>query len=242
MEDINFNKYKESWKKESDKIIGQNKLSDSEIKSFLKGKSKDISRLYKAGLYMDIVIKFILTLACGFLVYIWYATSEIAAFSTGLMIITGVFGAIQLRYLLKFPDFELGENNLKNIINSIISYYSKHYKKALYIGASSAPLFFISGSLYYFYFKYGEIRTFQIDDFIVFGVGIVISYFIAIMSQIIQFRFQMNQLKSCLQEINEDIISELTIQKQKKQRKRLIIIALLFILVGALIFTYILIK
>ena len=61
MENINLNKYKEIWKMESDKIYGNKKLSESEINSFLKGKSKDMSRLFKVGLNFDIFLKILYT-------------------------------------------------------------------------------------------------------------------------------------------------------------------------------------
>ena len=240
MENIELNKYKEAWKTESDNIYRNKKLTDSEIMNFLKGKSKDISILFKSGLYIDIVLKFALTIGFIILIFFWKTKVETACISGGLMLISGVFGILQLRYLLKFPDFEIGEKNLRSIINSKINYYNNHYKKALYIGAASAPLFFLCGMLFYFYYKYGEIRAFQIDDFIVFGSAIIISYIIAIASQLLQFRFQMNQLKSSLQEIDEDTITELTLKKEKNRRIRLIIIMLLFIVVGILLFTYLL--
>ena len=55
-----------------------------------------------------------------------------------------------------------------------------------------------------------------------------------------QFRFQMNQLEKCLEEIDGDLISEQTVKKQKLQRVRLIVVAVLFIIAGALLFTYLL--
>jgi len=242
MKNPDIEKYKEAWQMGSDKILENRKLTESEISEYMKGRSKDISRLFRTGLQFDIGLKAVLITACLYLPAGIGAESAAAAVSIGLLGVLSLLGILQVRNLVNFPAFEMGGKNLREIISTKISYYSKTYKKALYIGAASAPGFFLCGSLYYFQYKYGGIREFQIDDYIVFGAGIVLSYIISIVSQLMQFRFQMNQLQSCLQEIDDNTISDLTIKEQKNKRIRLLIAVVLAVIAGLLLFTYLLFR
>ena len=76
--------------------------------------------------------------------------------------------------------------------------------KSLYVGALSNSLIFLSGSLYYFYFKYGEIRPLDLTDYLVFGGAILIAYVLGAAVNLAAMKFQVRQLESCLQEIDED--------------------------------------
>ena len=94
--------------------------------------------------------------------------------------------------------------------------------------------------LYYFYFKYGELRPFETDDYVVFGLVIIISFVFGAFMQIKLHNFHIRQLEQCLTEIDENIINELTIKRQNRRRGQLFLIFLLAIICGLLILAFIL--
>jgi len=96
--------------------------------------------------------------------------------------------------------------------------------------------------LYYFYFKYGEVRAFQWDDYLVFVAAIVIGFFVSAIVQRSQFNFQIKQLESCLQEIDEDTITSQTIREQQNKKRRMIGIFLLAIICGLLVLAYLIFR
>jgi hypothetical protein len=106
------------------------------------------------------------------------------------------------------------------------------------VGAVSNALIILSGILYYFFFKYGEIRPFQWDDYLVFSLTMLIGFGLGAAVQIAQHRFQIKQLESCLQEIDEDAISTLTLREQRNKRKRMILAFLLALVCGLLLLSY----
>ena len=117
-------------------------------------------------------------------------------------------------------------------------FYRQHFSKSLYVGALSNSLFILSGMLYYFFFKYGEIRPFTWDDYLVFGITIIIGFAFGAYVQIAQHNFQIKQLEDCLLEIDEDAITNLTLRDQRNKKRRLIYIFLLALVCGLLLLAF----
>jgi hypothetical protein len=136
------------------------------------------------------------------------------------------------------PSDLSSEPVIRRSLEKRIDFYHKKYVKSLYIGALSNSLIFVSGSLYYFYFKYGEIRPLDLTDYLVFGGATLIAFILGAAVNIYHMNFQVKQLESCLAEIDEDSISELTLKKQKNKRRRLFLIMLLALISGLLLLAY----
>lgn len=144
----------------------------------------------------------------------------------------------QLKMYRSIPQTDMSEPAIRTSLEARIQFYHQRYVKSLYIGALSNSLFFISGSLYYFYFKYGEIRPMDIVDFLVFGTAIIIAFVIGAVAQIAQHNFHVKQLESCLQEIDEETMTALTIKEQRNKKLKLFFIALTALVCGLLLLAY----
>jgi hypothetical protein len=238
MEQINLNKYIDSWKKNSNKVFKGKQLSDSEIKNFMNGKSKDITKQYRLGLIFDISLKSILSISLVILLIIWGSDIKVLAIGAVLLIINTVSMIIQSSFVKGLPKHNMSETDLRLLLESKINYYYTKYKKIIFIGGLSTPLIFLTGMLYYFLITYGYIRPFEIDDFIVFGSGVILSYVISIGVQFAQFKFYINQLKSCLNDIDEDTISQLTLYTSRNHKNRMIIAMILLVILGTLLLLY----
>jgi len=236
MKSIDLDKIKAAWKNE--KAFESFKLSEADIQGFLGKRSKDISQLFRTGLFMDLVLKSLVGISLiGILVIFRENLNLILVVSA---ILLGLLGAIryQWRMMGKIPEGNIPDPVIRTSLENKILFYHRHYKKALYVGALSNSLLILSGMLYYFYFKYGEIRPFQWDDYLVFGATMVLGFVIGAFVQIKQLNFQIKQLESCLKEIDEETISTITLRDQRNKKRRMIFIVLLALVCGLLLLAY----
>jgi len=235
MKAIDLDSIKAAWKIE--RSFEDHKLSEADIQDFLSGKSKDISQLFRKGLIFDIVLKGLI------------GTSLIGAFfllktNQSLMLISSILMLIlwTIRYqwlmIARIPNSTASDPVIKTSLENKVKFYHQHFKKSLYVGALSNSLFILSGMLYYFYFKYGEIRPFAWDDYLVFGITIILGFALGVYIQITQHSFQVKQLESCLQEIDEESMSALTLRENRNKKRRMILIFLLALICGLLLLAF----
>jgi hypothetical protein len=238
MEEIDFKKYQAAWK--SEQSFEEKTLSEAAIQGFLKKKSKEINKLFKKGLIFDIVLKSTLGVSFIILSFLMYNSLNIVIISSFMF--AGIILAIsfQVRMLKKIPYADYSRDNLRTILKNNINFYTKKYLNSLYVGALSNSLFIISASLYYYYFKYGEVRPFETDDYLVFGIIIIIGFVLGAFAQIKHHNFQIQQLEHSLTEIDENTINELSIKTQNNRRRQLFMIYLLAIICGLLVLAFIL--
>ncbi len=132
--------------------------------------------------------------------------------------------AIRYQWLMiaRIPKASTSDPVIRISLENKIKFYRRHFIKSLYVGALSNSLLILSGMLYYLYFKYGEIRPFAWDDYLVLGVTLIIGFALGAYVQITQHNFQVKQLESCLQDIDEDAMTTLTLRDQRNKKRRLI--------------------
>jgi len=236
MKSIDLEHIKAAWKNE--KAFESMKLTEADIQGFLSKRSKDISQNFRIGLIMDLVLKGLVGISfIGILVLFRENLNLILMIAVLLL---GVFATIRYQWLLigKIPEGSTADPVIRTSLENKLLFYHRHYKKALYVGALSNALLILSGILYYFHFKYGEIRPLQWDDYLVFGATMVLGFGIGAFIQIKQFNFQIKQLEGCLQEIDEETISTFTLRDQRNKKRRLLFIFLLALAVGLLLLAF----
>lgn len=235
MKSIDLDTIKAAWKNE--KSFKDHSLSEADIENFLRSKSKDMSRLFRKGLIFDIVLKSVIGISLIGVFFLLKVNLSIILISSTIMLI---LWAIRFQWLMiaRIPKASASDPVIKTSLEHKIKFYYKHFIKSLYVGALSNSLFILSGMLYYFYFKYGEIRPFAWDDYLVFGVVIIIGFALGAYVQITQHSFQVKQLESCLQEIDEESLSTLTLREQRNKKRRMILITLLALICGLLLLAF----
>ncbi len=239
METIDINKYKESWKQENQKITSQNKLSIVEIQTFIHKQSKDVSQKFRIGIVVDAVIKSTLIVSYLILITLFWGDVTLISLNAILVLVSILLILFQIKVYKQIPGIESNSGKLNDILKQKIDFFNNTYAKSIYIGALTNPLFFISGMLFYFRFKYGEVRAMDLEDYIVFGTAILISYVFALVAQLKSYQFSVKNLQTCLKELNEDTITELTIKQNRNKKLRVFAVALLFLIIGLLLLFYI---
>jgi hypothetical protein len=233
MEEINLEKYKSAWK--SEKSFLEEKLSVDQIGKFMQKASKNISGLFKKSLIIDVTIKILLILSFGALLVL-YSGQNIILIINSVFILLTIFGVVvHIETYKKIPDLKNADLNIKMLLYSCIDFYTKKFTLSLIINSFSSPLFFISGAFYYFYFKYGTIRSFQYDDYLVYGTIIVISFLLSTFFQSRNFNFHIRQLRNSLEEIEQETINESKLAHYKKLNNRNLIIYSIILFIGLLL-------
>jgi len=234
---IDLEKYRSAWKNEQS--FDSQKLSNNDIRKFLQANSKNINKMFKTGLSIDIVLKSLLAISFAGLIVL-FANQHTVVLVNAALIALSIGGIIyQVRTYQKVPKNKQPLQNIRTSLKSKIDFYNTRYIKSLFVGALSNSMFFLSGIMYYFYFKYSAIRPFQLDDYLVFGTAIILSFALGAFIQIKQHNFQISQLENCLKDIDEDTLDEYNIKKLKKQRIKNMIIAAISLVLGLLLLTYI---
>jgi len=240
MAQTDMEQIKEAWKKEE--AFSKMELSEKEIQQFLQGRSGSISRLFIRGLMTDLVFKGILLFSFIGLIII-LAHDPFAVYISALSIVILILGIVfQWRMMKNIPSDNPPEPVIRVSLEEKIRFYRKSYLKSLYIGALTNAFFIVSGSLYYFYSRYGEIRPFTWDDYLVFSLAVLLSFSLGAIVQIRQHNFQIGQLEECLNEIDAARFSAISLRDQRKRRQRVFLAAFLVLILGLLLFLYFLFR
>ena len=236
MKPVDLDTMKAAWK--SEKSFEDHRLSEEDIERYLHKGSKDISQLFRKGLYFDIFLKGLSAAALVALGVLFRENLNLILLIAGILLIT--FWTIRYQWLLigKIPEIHATSPVIRTTLEQRISFYHRHYIKSLYVGAFSNVLLIFSGMLYYFYFKYGELRPMQWDDYLVFAAVILIGYFFSAYIQIAQHNFQVRQLESSLREIDENSLNSYTVRQQRNRKRRMILIFVLALICGLLLLAY----
>jgi len=239
MKSIDLDSLKKAWKNEGS--FEDRRLSEAEIENYLRNKSRDISRLFRKGLIFDIVLKSIIGVSLMGLFFLLKSNLSFAIISFAILLI---LWAIRYQWLMisRIPETSSPDPVIKTTLERKITFYRRRYINSLYVGALSNSLFILAGILYYFYFKYGEIRPLQWDDYLVFGITMILGFALGAYDQIAQHSFQVKQLESSLQEIDENLMSTLSLRDQRNRKRRLILAFVLVLICGLLLLTYLIFR
>ncbi|MFH4966432.1 hypothetical protein V8G69_15630 [Gaetbulibacter sp. M235] len=235
MEDLDLNKYRLAWKNE--KSFQAEKLSEIEIHNFMKSTSNIVGQ-YRRSLIFDMVFKSFLLISFIALIFL-LNNQSIITFVNSFFVFIAVLGIIwQTKIYKRVEKISVTKEHLKDLLRAYIDFYTGQYIKSIFVSALSSTLFFLSGSLFYLHFKYEQIPIFELGDFIVLTIGIILSYGVSAFAQLKQNDYQIKQLESCLVEIEENTINASSIKKYKTNRIKNIVTIGITLIIGVIIFLY----
>jgi hypothetical protein len=233
MENIDLEKYKSAWKEE--KSFNKATLTDPEIRTYIMKRSKGLTGSFKAGLVLDIILKIVLGISFIILMVLLRGKIGITGICTGSILILSYLLWSDITTYHKIPGQEGYSGDIQNFLKSRIEFYREKFLKTVYVIALTNPFVFLSGMLYYFYFKYGGIRPLQFVDIIVFSVFCIAGFALGAFIQVKQYNFQVNQLEECLREFEENGINEAMVKRHKKQKRTILIIFIIALVAGLLL-------
>lgn len=237
MKSVNLEKYKSAWKSETK--FSERKLTEIEVAAFLKSSSKSTFTFFKKGLITDIVIKAMLLISFCFSVIL--IPDQVFFNSLNLFLIMLTLAGLGWQYYIirKIPKLQEESLSVLDQLQEYIQYYYSFYTSSLFVGALSATLFFLMGSVTYLRLKYQELPSFQTDDFVVLSLGILLSYGLSAAAQFFNSNFRIRHLEKCLHEIEENTIQQSRIIKDLINRKRLTKVFGVAMIIGLLLLLFI---
>lgn len=237
MNTIDWESYRSAWKKEPN--LNKKKLSKEEMRQFMHSASRNMLSGLKKGVVLDLVLKQLLTVSFVILMVLFSSTASVVGISVLLTLVTILGLAYQISIYKKLSRPMDPKPDLRTALDSLILFYRRHYLISMLVGALSSSLFFLSGSLYYFYFKYKTVRPLQWDDLLVLCAGILLTFAISVLAQVKQQSYQVKQLESCLTDMDEDNFTGESVRRYSSKRLRNLIVFGIAVVAGLLLLTYV---
>ena len=236
MNEFDLERYKAAWKGES--RFGRQALSAQEIKAVLKRESRTVTRQFRTGLLMDIVLKMVSAAALAGLLFLFRDNTAVSIMNTVVLAFTLFLLFLQWKTLQDVPRPQVAAESLRSGLEKMIRFYRERFLRALYIAAVTGSLVFYIGVLYYSWFKYGGIRPLDADDYIVFISGLLLAFAINAAAQRWQASFHVRELEACLQEIDAETLSRQHLRKQRHRRTRITLMWAVWATLGILVLAY----
>ena len=232
---------KNIWKTANKNETVMKKYSLADIKLYKEKKSKQLSKSSRLSILFDIAYKCLAFLELSFLLIFLnyqYPFQTIIGFLLAIICVLVFFEAGFLKKLNLIKDTDSVIDNLQKKL----SFMKTTYRKFIFIGALSNPLFVGSSIFLYYYFKYSEIRIgTPLEDPILY-LFLIAAYSISLFGQWPFYKIQIKELKENIEDIEDTQIASVKIEKAKKRKRNILIISSLLILIGILIFLIILMK
>lgn len=241
MENSNgFERFSDLWKKGSEDSVSQKKYSEKEIKIFKMKKSADFSKALNTSILFDFVMKGLIVLAM--MVLIWFYNANLPIVFILILLIGFSFYLLVKEYSIrdKFSAIDDLSRELSAVLKAKIQFYHISFPRLKWMLAFSNALIVWVGSMYYSYFKYG---TYKMDDWIdlMVWLGFVsIAFGISYLAMTFQYKYYIHELKECLTELSDEQTTALTIKRQSWRKWVFIFAMALAVILGALLFGYIL--
>ena len=232
MNEPDLEKYKSAWKNEPG--FDEKRLTRAEIQKFMNSESRSISMQFKTGIRIDIILKIIVGLSFAGILFLFPKMKTVIFLAGAIIILIASIVAYQLITYMRIPGIK-ADRNMAQLLKDYIGFYSEKYIKSLLAAALTGPMIFISGSLYYIYAKYGNLRPFDTEDYIVMCVFIVASYVIGAVAHVWNFSYRIRQLERSLAEIEQEKISKDSLNRYRRQRRRNVIILGIALLFGIIL-------
>lgn len=235
-QEINWNTYQAAWKNEAS--FKDEKLKKEDIQLYMNSSSRSLVSQFRKSIMLDIGLKTLLLMAAiiPFFTFDLQTKLFFILVTLSVLMLAGIIH--QFMVLHKIPDGMLTDANIQEWLNRLCTFYNKHFVKSLLNSACSSPLFFIVGSMHYLQFKYGGLRPLHLDDFIVLGLGIILSFSLSAITQIKNGNRSIHEIESSLEAIKNDEFKAIDLLFiRNKRRKNILIVSLAFIS-GLLLFIW----
>ena len=143
-------KYKNAWQRQSQAQIETNQLKEKQIMDFISSQSNSIAAGYRRSLVFDMCLKTVLLVSFLLLAYLLNTNSNLVVLNAFLAIATGSMLVLQSKFYREASTTEVRESAIRDFLERNIAYFNRKFTKAIFMVASSSPLVFLSGSMFYF--------------------------------------------------------------------------------------------
>jgi len=199
MNQFDLERYKKAW---ADQLAPKGTLlSRSEIHDFMQSASTDLMTQFERSLIFDLVLKGVLLMSLGILAFLMPFSASWVTFCIALAGTLIATILLQVRALRNIPQSTVGSQNALSRLRQYLSFYYEHYARSMYVSALSMVYFFIIGTLFYYYYKYGEIPPLEGQDIAILGCIVIFNFILSSIAQRKPIQFRIAQLDKRIREI-----------------------------------------
>lgn len=234
---MNLEKYKIAWKSFEQSPVDD--YSPSQIEAIVKGQTKQTAYGWQYYLKLDLVIKILSLIVLVTVVYLFRTTQHL--WYLGSSTIIGILVAWRQGILLSqskiLTDFT---QPIKDVVAQTLNLIKSRLKlSSLLIGLTN-PIFILTGSFVYYYFKYGTGYQQDPMDTLVTVIIMTIGFVIGYAAFKLQQQAQLNDLETSLAILSNE--SDEPLQYIAQRRKRRIILSIGLVVVGLALFFFLIIN
>ncbi|MCE7993303.1 MAG: hypothetical protein HEP71_15055 [Roseivirga sp.] len=224
---------KHIWKNGQENMPNRTVYTLADIQAYRKKKSRETSRTGRLSMIFDIGYKTIVAMGLGFLLSLVEEPLHLLVVSL-MLAFTMVLIWVELRFvkrLARIKEIDAVIDNLKHQL----SFLRETYKKFLYFGALSNPLFVLTGFLLYHYFKYDGIQAQNpLNDPLTYAF-LAVAYGVSIIGQWPFYKKQVSELGASIQFIDDEYMAAVQIEDERKSKLKYTIMFFMLMLIGILI-------
>lgn len=236
-----FERYSNSWKKASEDSASQHRYTEKDINAFKMNTSRNFSRALHKTIWFDIILKGLLLVSMLLLIWFYRSTTHLVITIVLLIGIAAYFLIKEHLIKKKFRHIDELSSDLSTVLKQKIHFYSTSFPKLKSMLAFTNALFVWVGSMFYYYSKYGYYKIEDLTDIIVSTIMISLAFGISYFATTIQYKYHIRELKECLTQLSDEQEATMTIKRQLWRKRVILIAALLAIVLGIVLFTYLLI-
>ncbi|HAQ18962.1 MAG TPA: hypothetical protein DCR40_06975 [Prolixibacteraceae bacterium] len=239
---MNDNKLKDIWSKAENFRDTPGYESDT-IERFLTSRSNSIAEKITRMLQFDIAIKLLAAIVFTINAILYFNIQSIVfttCLSGAALIIP--FVLFELRILRQFSGISDYGQSTKAKLSAMLTFLRSRFFIAILSISSTNLFFFYSGLLFYFFIVYGHLRQLDNMDIFVFSILCIIGIVMNFVINYTQVRYHIKHLEACLSDLNDSVLSVVSInietqQKQDRTIKLLLGVALIlgFVLLIAIL-------
>jgi hypothetical protein len=228
---MNENELKQVWRK-AGKEMNSQAYSSATIEQFMNSRSTSIGAKVKQLLQIDVFIKSALLVSLLVNAYLYSDTPAILSVCLAAILLLAGLTYFLFKTMEQFNQVTDASKSARDNLTSMLTFLQSRFETSTLAVASTHLFGFTSGVLIYFYLVYGRVRPLDATDYFVFGVFYLIGIIFGITATKGQVKYHIEHLKTCLSDLNEDVLSVVSshIETQRKQDK--VMKTLLMILVA----------
>jgi len=236
MENNEFDRYSELWKKGENTAYSRVEYSKESITKLKMKKSMDITKSIHRSISFDLVFKSVLILAMILLAMIFKTDTNM---NLGLFGVAGILGILIYHEKLTRNQIQVLDDytrEVKSVLAEKLRFYRNDFVRLSWMLAISNGVFVWVGSLFYYYSKYGVYKLISPIDVMVSAIMILMAFSISYFAMKWQFKYVIHELEDSLASIDDDGVFLKMAENHKRKRIVRTIFAIFAVIVGLLVF------
>ena len=237
---MDLDELKKTWKQVNrDQSVH---YSLDQIDTFRKSRSKDFSNWIRSSLRIDFILKSLTAISFAILVFLFNNQIQVQVICGILAILSTLLIFLEKPHFDKARKLDENPDTIQGSLINKLNYLKAYYFKIQFMVGLTNPLMVSAGACYFMYFKYSEIRPMDLEDILVFGAILIVSFLFTIPTTLGLYGFHLRNIQNSLANLENEDHWEKEIKRYKRSRNILAGVFITLLLIGILALIVILLR